>query len=618
MRLISSLQTQLKTYARAIPYYRPYWWMISLGMLAAMAMGALDAVMPLGIKLYLELFIEKTGLEALNVNLPASLSFIENALSWVRDLLASDQGAWLIPLGIVVFTLLQGAFSYAAIFFNTRVGAEVTADMKRDLYDKLMSFETAYFDLHDSGLVLFKVHHDTDAACANLVQSVKSMLTRTFSLLALSTTLLALSWKLALMALVVLGLAVLPLTLTRKYLKHISGENVVAASKVATHFTETCQGSRVIASYNLEKRQSEKLGQILDSVKFVTLHIAKLQGAVKPLMHSIAGVGVGLVLWFGTQLIQAGELTIGSFAAFLTSLILLYTPVKSMSNTSVTIQLSLLALERIFDFKDRLSLVESQPDAPKINGLGGGVTVTNLSFRYHPHGPDVLKDVNLAIQPGETVALVGASGSGKTTLAHLMLRLYDPTEGAISINGADIRTLDLTSVRQQMAAVFQDNFIFMGTIRENLLLGKLDATEQELNHAIKAAYLEDFVNGLPNCLETEVGERGVSLSGGQKQRIAIARALLKDASLVVLDEATSALDNQSEAIVQKALDTLMKNRTVVVIAHRLSTVQNADRIVVMEQGRVVETGTHQELLAQRGAYNLLYQAQFKSAEKVAA
>lgn len=607
-----SINKQLGLYQQVWPYYRPFLGILALGLVAAMLVGALDAVMPLGIKLYLELFIEKTGIDSLAVDLPAFLNFLNAPLAWVRQLLASDSGAWLIPIGIVAFTLIQGSLSYVSIFFTTRVSAEVTASVKRDIYEHLVRFDTSFFDTTDSGFIQYRIHNDGDTGCASLVHNVKATLTRFFSLIALAITLVVISWKLAIVALVVLGSSLIPLGFARRYLKKVSNQQVIATSQVVNHFTESCQGNRVIASYGLAQYQSNKLQRILNSVKKIMMRLASVQGLITPFTHTIAGAGIGLVLWFGTHLIQRGELSIGGFAAFLTSLVLLYTPVKSLSNMAINVQLSILALERLFAFKNHRNAITSPADAPKLKSLGSGVQLEQLSFRYGPQHPEVLKAINLTIHPGETVALVGASGSGKTTLAHLLLRLYDPTEGRILLDGQDMRSYNLASVRDQMAAVFQDNFMFIGTIRENIGLGRENATEEELWDAIRAAYLEDFVKSLPSGLDTEVGERGISLSGGQKQRLAIARALVKNAELVVLDEATSALDNQSEAIVQKALDKLMENRTVLVIAHRLSTIQNADRIVVMDQGRIIEVGKHEELLAKEGLYRLLYEAQFKN------
>lgn len=575
-----------------------------------MAVGTLDAVMPLGIKIYMELFLDKANLQAFAIKMPGLLAFLEVPLAALRDKLANENATWLIPLAIIGFTLIQGLLSYVALYFNTYVSAHVSARVKRDVYAQLLRFETAYYDTTESGEILYRANNDVDLACNTLIQTLKQSLTRALSVVALSITLLSLSWKLAIVALLVLGSTVIPLSFTRRYLKTISQQGVVYAGNLATHITESCQGNRVIAAYNLKNHQVEGLRKVLRQVNRMALKTAGIQGLITPLMHTIAGLGIGLVLWFGTQLISTGEISLGSFAAFLTSLVLLYTPVKSLGNMSVTLHLAILALERVLLLLERKPLLDSKSDSVVLQGLGSGVSFERVSFRYKPEAPFVLKEFSLSLRPGQTVALVGSSGSGKTTLAHLLLRLYDVTEGAIRVDGLDIRDVELASLRQQMAAVFQDNFVFKGTIRENILLARPDATEAEVWDVLRAAYLETFVKSLDKGLDTEIGERGISLSGGQRQRLAIARALLKNAPLVLLDEATSALDNQSEAMVQKALDELMQDRTVLVIAHRLSTIQNADRIVVLQQGQIVEEGTHEELLARHGVYLALYQAQF--------
>ena len=311
------------------------------------------------------------------------------------------------------------------------------------------------------------------------------------------------------------------------------------------------------------------------------------------------------------------QITSGNFVSFITALILLYTPVKNIGNNLNAVQFSFFAIESIFSILDSPPQILNKENAVVLLSSPEIIEFRDVNFEYNTNVP-ILKNINLEIKKGETVAFVGNSGGGKTTIVNLLPRFYDIKSGSIQINKIDIRDYSLNSLRENIAVVFQDNFLFSGTIRENILLGRKNATDEEISKAIKMAYLEDFISSLENGLETQIGERGILLSGGQKQRVAIARAFLKDAPIIILDEATSALDNKAEAIVQKAIDNLMQDKTVFVIAHRLSTIQNANKIVVINQGEIVETGTHEQLLnIENGAYKTLYNMQFKKQEEAA-
>lgn len=588
----------LAVYKRLATYFKPYWFRMSVGMSAATLDGAMDAVMPLGIRMYLAYFIDGKPL-------PAWLQGFTEGGSWML---------WLIPLGIVSFTLVQGLVSYLGTYLNKWVGLWVTTNLKMDLYQKLLWYEGRFYDVTSSGDVLVRFNYDVDTACSGLVDNVRGFLTRSVSILSLSVVLITISWKLATVALVVLGSMMIPLSFIRKFLRELANKSVIFLGSLQGHYTETAQGNRVVAAYNLQGYRWQKLLETLKLSNRLTLKMTQMQGWMTPILRTISGFGIGLVLLFGTALMQTGELSLTDFSAFLTSLILLYNPLKNVGNLAMQVQISFLALQRVFEMMDRVPAIQSpaQPQ-PLVDGLGSGIAFNNVSFEYLPNQP-VLRNLNLSIAPGQTVALVGPSGGGKTTLAHLLMRLYDVNEGCITLNNTDIRHVALTDLRRHMAVVFQDNFIFNGTIRENIVLDCPDLPDDKLREALRSAFLEEFINSLPQGWDTPVGERGVALSGGQKQRVAIARALVKDAPLVLLDEATSALDNTSEAIVQQALDKLMENRTVLVIAHRLSTVRNADKIVVMHEGSIAEQGHHDELIAQGKLYYQLYQSQFKNKE----
>ena len=334
-------------------------------------------------------------------------------------------------------------------------------------------------------------------------------------------------------------------------------------------------------------------------------------GLLSPMMHFIVSVGIAAVIWFGSHLIVTQVITPGNFVSFIAALIMLYTPIKAIGNNFNSVQMALLAMERVFELMDAQPDITSKKGAPKLEKIKKTIEYKDVCFEYIK-GKQVLNHVNLTIKKGETIAFVGNSGGGKTTMVNLLPRFYDVTSGAVMIDGVDIRDYNLDSLRDNISVVFQDNFLFSGTIRDNILLGKENATQEEIDMAVKNACLEEFVSSLEKGLDTDIGERGTLLSGGQKQRIAIARAFIKNAPIVILDEATSALDNKSEAVVQQAVDNLMKDRTVFIIAHRLSTVRNADKIVVVNYGKIAEMGTHEELLKKPDSvYASLYKTQLK-------
>lgn len=335
---------------------------------------------------------------------------------------------------------------------------------------------------------------------------------------------------------------------------------------------------------------------------------------LSPMMHVIVSVGIAAAIGYGSHLIMTNQITSGNFVSFITALILLYTPVKNIGNNLNAVQFSFFAIEQIFNNLDSLPEIRDKDNASVLPRQHSVIEFKNVNFEYVNDVP-VLKNINLRVNKGETTAFVGNSGGGKTTIVNLLPRFYDIKSGSITIDGTDIRDFTLESLRQNIAVVFQDNFLFSGTIRENILLGNENATEDDIKKAVKMAYLDEFIASLKDGLDTQIGERGILLSGGQKQRVAIARAFLKDAPIIILDEATSALDNKAEAVVQKAIDNLMQDKTVFVIAHRLSTIQNANKIVVINQGEIVEMGTHEQLLQiEAGAYKSLYEMQFKKQE----
>lgn len=573
----------VKNYSHIWPYVRPYWFRALIAVLITIPVGSMDAVIAWSLK-----------------------PFMDTVMLQSEDFNMST--AW-IPLLIIGFSFTQSMLNYCATYLNTWVGNRIAIDLKQTLFHKLMTYHAAFFDKRNSGEIAFRFNNDVDAACSGLLSNVKLFTTRLFASISLIAVLFWNSWQLAIVAVTILFIALFPLTKVRKKIKEIMDKTVSTGGFIVTHYNETFSGNRTISSYNLHDYQGEKFDNTLKTLFKLSMKMTRKTGMLSPMMHFIVSLGIALVIWLGTYLIVNQQITPGNFVSFLAALIMLYQPVKTMGNNFTAIQMSLLAMERVFSLLDDVPAIKDKEGAVPLDCVNSTIEYKDVVFEYE-QGRPVLKGVSLKINVGQTVALVGNSGGGKTTMANILPRFYDIKGGSITIDGTDIRDVTLKSLRNNIAVVFQDNFLFSGTMRENILLGKHDATEKELTQAVEAACLSEFVASLPLGLDTVIGERGVLLSGGQKQRVAIARAFLKNAPIVVLDEATSALDNKSEAVVQAAIDNLMKDKTVIVIAHRLSTIRNADKIAVVNHGEIVETGTHDELIRKRGSvYSSLYNAQ---------
>lgn len=567
------------------PFVKPYTFRALMAILITIPIGALDSVVALALKPYMDIVLVDK----------------------------SSQSPTYIPFLIIAFTSVQGCLNYAATYLNTWVGTKINHDVKRALFKKLLCLETSFFDTNDSGVVIQRFSTDCDTACTGLLENLKTFFSRFFSSISLIGVLIYNSWQLSIIAIVFLLGALLPLSSVKRRIKKSIARNVEETTKIYTNYNETHNGSKTISAYNLQSYIYNRFDATLRVIFKLTMKVVQRTGWMTPLMHIIVSAGIGGVIWYGSTLIVDGKISAGNFVSFITALVLLYTPIKSIGKSYKNVQVSFLAIERIIDILNIKPQIENCAKPKALKKINKGINFENVCFEYVPNCP-VLKNINIDVPAGSNVAIVGNSGGGKTTLVNLLPRFYDVSSGQILIDGINIKNYSLESLRDNIAVVFQDNFLFSGTIRENILLGKPSASEKEIFDVLKLVYLDNFVAGLKDGLDTEIGERGAVLSGGQKQRLAIARALIKDAPIVILDEATSALDNKSEAVVQKAIENLMARRTVFVIAHRLSTIKNAGQIIVINDGQVVESGTHEELLKKpNGAYTALYNAQFKNA-----
>ncbi len=573
----------IANYRKMVPYVRPYWIRAVMAVLITLPIGSFDALTAWILKPYMDVVLVEKQVHAVS----------------------------LMPLVIVLGSLLQSLCNYGATYLNTWVGQKITMGMKRDLYKKLLSCDAAFFDHTSSGDVIMRFSTCAESACSGLLANLKLFTTRIFSSISLIAVLIWNSWQLSIVALIFMFGALLPLASVRKRIKSLMTRQIGGISAITTHYNETFAGNRIIASYNLQKREEARFDKDLRDMFKIQIKMVQKTGVLSPLIHFIVSLGIAGAIWLGSYLIVTHQITSGNFVSFIAALLMLYTPIKGLGNSFTSVQMSFLMMDQVFSTLASIPAIRNVDNPVRIDGVHKNIEYNHVGFEYLPNRP-VLKDVSAKLEIGKMYAFVGNSGGGKSTFVSLLPRFYDIQKGEILIDGVNVKNIDLHDLRENIAVVFQDNFLFNGTIRDNILLGKTDYTDEQLNEAIKDACLTDFIATLDKGLDTEIGERGVLLSGGQKQRVAIARAFMKNAPIVILDEATSALDNKSEAVVQQAIDNLMKNRTVLVIAHRLSTVKNADRIFVINEGRIVEQGSHEELLAQNGEYAALYQMQFKT------
>ncbi len=586
---------------RIFPFVKPYLFRIFLGFLIAIPLGLLDGVTAFALKPFMDYVVGKQD--------------------WVFHILGHEYTltwqlfSFLIPFGVVAFAGFQGVLRYLNDYISTWTSQRITNDVKFSLFHKLIYMDPQFFDENSSGVIIQRYMGDPQTASSGIVDQIKTITTSLCGAVGLIAVMLYSSWRLAIVGVLVLFVAFLPVALIRKRIKSASNKNMVIGGNITTNINETYSGNKVMASYSLQGRQEEYFRkQTWDSFR-VNMSLIKRAGWMSPMMYLIASCGIAVVLAYGTNLINTGVMTAGGFASFVTSLLLLYKPVKTLGNTLTNIQNIFVAMGRVFELFDLEPEIVDSKNPIALSGLKEKIEFKNVNFAYDKKNL-VLKNINLTVPKNETLAIVGNSGGGKSTLVNLIPRFYEVTSGSIEIDNVNVKDFSLESLRQNISMVFQDNFLYSGTIRDNILMGNPNATKEDLESSIRYAHLEDFIKELPHGLDTVLGERGTSLSGGQRQRIAIARAMIKNAPIVILDEATSALDNESEAIVQKAMDNLMQNRTVFIIAHRLSTIKNANRIIVINDGELVESGTHEDLLKiEDGHYKHLYEMQFKSQEQ---
>lgn len=518
----------------------------------------------------------------------------------------------IIAAGILLIFFLRGIFFFGQTYLMSYIGQRVIIDIREAVYRQLQRLSLGYFDKRQTGAIMSSVTNDVSALQSALVESMVELVTEAMILVGSLGAMFFLHWKLSLLTLITMPLVLQAINTFGKKLRQAGRVLQARTADITAILQETISGIRVIKSFAREDYETNRFKQENFFNFRAQMKTSQLLATLTPVIEFLSAIGVTVIIWYGGMEVINGNLTSGALIAFLIYVVNLSNPVKRLSKVYGNIQKSLAAAERVFDILDTEPDIKDMPGAVDLPVVEGHVALQQVSFAYSS-GQYALREVSLEVKPGQTVAIVGPSGAGKTTIANLLPRFYEVTEGRILVDGKDIRTVTMQSLRQQIGIVPQETVLFNGTVYDNILYGRLDATEAEVVAAAKAANAHSFIDKMPDKYQTQIGERGAKLSGGQRQRISIARAILKDPRILVLDEATSALDTESEKLVQQALDKLMIGRTSFVIAHRLSTVQRADMIVVLDKGRIVEQGTHNELLASGGLYSTLYQVQFREA-----
>jgi len=570
----------MNLYLRLLQFVKPYWVRLAGAMVCMIFVSAASAA---------SAFLVKPVLDDV---------FFKKDLAMLK----------LIPLAIVGLFLLKGLFDYGQGYLMSFVGQRIITDLRERIYHHVHSLSLPFFTKNPTGVLMSRILNDVNLVQGAVSDSVTGLLKDIFTILGLVFVVFYRDWQLALIALVVFPIAVYPIVKFGRKLRSYSTRSQMTLADLSTLLLETISGSRIVKAFNMEEYERKRFSKVNEKLFGLMRKSFRVRAVSHPLMETLGGLGIAAIVFYGGYNVIQGTATAGTFFSFLAALLMLYEPVKRLSNVNNSIQQGLAGASRIFEILDTVPEIRNKPGARDLAEIRRGIEFQDVSFKYEEGW--VLKNINLKIQAGEVVAFVGASGGGKTTLVNLVPRFYDVDSGRILIDGADIRELTVESLRGKIAMVTQQTILFNDTVEQNIAYGNIGQPREKIVEAAEAAFAHNFIRNLPEGYQTRIGEQGVKLSGGERQRISIARALLKNAPILILDEATSSLDSESEVEVQKAVEYLMQGRTTLVIAHRLSTIRKADRIVVIAGGEIVEEGTHEELLEKDGEYRKLYLLQF--------
>ncbi len=545
----------------------------------------------------------------------AIVSAIDGAIAFLSknvfdDIFLSKKATMLIllPIAIVIAYALKGLCDFWQNYLVHYVGSRVITKLRDQLYRHIQTLSLSYFTNNSTGHIISRVINDTGEVWRSVTSSIPDIVKQGFTIIGLTAVAFYRDWKMACIAIIILPLASILITKLGRRIKKLSKKRMHTTGNLSTVIHEGISGIKIVKAFCTEDYEHKRFSNENEKLFTLSMKATKVSSLSSPILEVFGGVTTAAIIAYGGSKVINGIATPGEFFSFMIAIFLLYRPVKQLGKTFYAIQNGIGAAERIFQLMDTVPEVKEKPNAQKLQPIRQSIEFKDVGFKYHHKF--VLQDINLKVNPGEIVAIVGASGVGKTTLVNLIPRFYDATSGTISIDGTDIRDATLHSLRKQIAIVTQQTILFNDTVRNNIAYGNLEKSDEEVIRAARIANAHEFIEELPDRYNTLIGENGVKLSGGQQQRISIARAVLKDAPILILDEATSSLDAESEREVQNALDHLMKNRTTYVIAHRLSTIKNADRIIVLRDGKLVEEGTHDELIQNGKEYKKLYEIQF--------
>ena len=575
----------MKNYLRLLDYLKPYVWpYFVLAMVCMLGYSATEGAMPFLVQWMMDDVFVKKDVAML----------------------------YYLPPAIVGIFFIRGLLNFGQGYLSDYVGLRIIQDVRNILARHMQFMSLSFFSRHPSGTLISRVANDVTLLRSALTDALASFLKDTTSLIVLVVVAFVKDWFLASLAFVVFPASVLPVIRLSKKIKRFARQGQISTGKLTVFLQESIQGNRIVKAFGMEEYEIERFAKENFRLFKQSLRGSRIRGIVTPMMEMLAAFGIGTVVWYGGSSVVAGGRTPGEFMAFMAAMFLMYQPFKSLTRTYTILHQGLAGAERVFEILDEAPNITDKPDAKMAPRFSKAIEFHDVSFAYGAN--PVLSRINLTIRAGEIVALVGMSGAGKSTLADLIPRFYDVNAGQITIDGVDIRDVQLVTLRSQIGIVTQHTFLFDDTVRNNIAYGDPERGMEDIIAAAKAAHADEFIRSMPNGYDSLVGEMGMQLSGGQRQRLAIARALLKDAPILILDEATSALDSDSERMVQDALERLMTERTTLVIAHRLSTIRNADRIVVLVDGTIAEEGTHEELLARKSEYSRLYSLQMLEEE----